>query len=308
MAVVKRTLISVCLLYQIQLSFAQSDTALLHQLNRPRLLFVAAANGALYSGTFIALNRAWYTGYAKTGFHFFNDNPEWNQMDKLGHIWSTYQVSRSAASMWKWAGISAGRSALLGVVNGMVFQGIVEMQDAYSAQWGFSWGDVGANVLGAGLYLSQQVTWNEQRVQIKLSHSPYRYPEALKQRRDELFGNSVTERILKDYNEQTYWGSANISSFFPRAGIPRWLNLALGYSAEGMYGGRINKWTDEEGANFDYSHIKRERRFYLSPDIDLTRIQVRSRWLRSMLFVVNAVKIPAPALEWRSGKLALRIR
>ncbi len=35
----------------------------------------------------------------------------------------------------------------------------------------------------------------------------------LKSRRNELFGKSFAERILKDYNSQTYWISANISSF-----------------------------------------------------------------------------------------------
>lgn len=305
---VKRIVISFCLLYLFLTSFAQSDTAEIKGINRKRLFFVAGANAAFYTGSFIALNQAWYADYPKTKFHFFNDNPEWNQMDKAGHVWSTYHVSRLSAEMWKWTGVGHKRSAILGGISGMVYQSIIEIQDAYSAEWGFSWGDVGSNVLGSGLFVVQEFAGGQQHIQVKMSYWPHDYPSSLIHRRDQLFGNSFAERILKDYNSQTYWLSGNISSFIPDAGIPRWINISLGYSAEGMYGGRTNKWTNKEGMVFDYTHIKRKRKFYLSPDIDLTRIPVKSRFLKSIFFVLNAIKIPAPALELKSGKLRMALK
>ena len=52
-----------------------------------------------------------------------------------------------------------------------------------------------------------------------------------------LLGSSLPEQILKDYNGQTYWFSANLHSFFKKSKIPKWFNIAVGYGAEGMITG-----------------------------------------------------------------------
>jgi hypothetical protein len=304
--VLKRFIILLCALPFIQSLTAQEDSART-PINHKRLIIVSGANAALWGGSYIALNKAWYAGYARTRFHFFDDLPEWNQMDKAGHVWTSYHVSRLSAEMWKWTGFSPNVSAILGGASGMVYQGIIEIQDAYSSQWGFSWSDIGANVAGSGLYVFQQLVWKDQRLQVRFSTYPSEYPSNLLNRRDQLFVNTALERILKDYNSQTYWVSANLKSFFPRSNLPAWLNIAAGYGADGMYGGRTNVWTDKEGVNHDFSNIKRSRKFYLSPDIDLTKIKINNRFVRSVFFVLNMVKIPAPALELNnSGKLSVR--
>jgi hypothetical protein len=307
--VVKRSVILFSLLSIILTASAQADTVVAPRFNSKKLVIVAGANAAFYIGSFIALNKAWYADYDKTKFHFFNDNPEWNQMDKAGHLWTTYQVSRLSKEMWQWTGLSNNTSAIFGGASAMLYQSIIEIQDAYSAQWGFSWGDVGANVAGAGLFALQEIYGSNQRISVKLTHWPKKYPSQLVARRDELFGNSMSERVLKDYNSQTYWISANVSSLIPGSTLPKWLNVAFGYGADGMYGGRSNAWTDKEGVSHDYTHIRRVRKFYLSPDVDLTRIRTRSKVLKKVLFVLNMVKVPAPALQIITGKgLSVAIR
>jgi hypothetical protein len=203
--------------------------------------------------------------------------------------------------MWKWTGLNDKTSAILGGVSGMVYQSIIEIQDAYSVQWGFSWGDVGANVAGAGLFVLQELSGNKQAVTVKMTYWRKKYPDELVARRNQLFGSSAAERVLKDYNSQTYWLSANIASFFPDARLPKWLNIAVGYGADGMYGGRSNVWLDGEPAMHDYSAIRRVRKFYLSPDIDLTRIHTRSKFLKGAFFILNMIKIPAPGLAVATG-------
>jgi hypothetical protein len=297
--VVKRTLILCLLTCAFTSGFAQKDTVA-HSINKKRLWITAGANAAFWTGSYIALNKAWYADYPRSSFHFFNDNEEWNQMDKAGHAWTSYTISRASSKMWKWTGVDENVSAILGGASGMVYQSIIEMQDAYSSQWGFSWGDMGANAFGSGLFVTQQLVWKEQRIQIKISYTPYNYPEGIGNRRNELFGNSLAERILKDYNSQTYWASANIASFFPGTSIPEWLNIAFGYGSEGMLGARSNIWTNKEGRSYDYSSVSRTRRFYLSPDVDFTRIKTSSRLLRSAFFILNIIKIPAPAIELNS--------
>ena len=304
----KRTLIILCFHVITLASFGQLNAPDSQRVNKKRLLIVAGANAAFWTGSYIALNKAWYAEYPKTSFHTFDDLPEWNQMDKAGHIWTTYQVGRASAELWKWTGLNNNTSAILGGATGIVYQGIIEFQDAYSEEWGFSWSDIGANFIGAGLFVLQETGWKEQRIQIKMSYWPADYSADLKSRRNQLFGKSFAERILKDYNSQTYWISANISSFLKESNVPKWLNISFGYGADGLLGGRSNVWSDKEGTVFDYSSIKRERRFYLSPDIDLTRIKTNSKLLRSVLFALNVIKIPAPALELNNqGKMRFHI-
>lgn len=306
MTMVKRTFLLCLFICSVFCSIAQKNSAA-YPKNKKRLWITAGANAAFWTGSYIALNKVWYSEYPRSRFHFFNDNDEWNQMDKAGHAWTGYTLSLLSAKMWKWTGLNDKASALLGGATGFMYQGIIEMQDAYSAEWGFSWSDIGANALGSGLFVSQQLLWQEQRIQLKLGYIPYRYPDqnrSLLDRRNNLFGHSFAERILKDYNSQTYWASVRVAAFFPDSGIPKWLNVAVGYGSDGLYGARNNKWIDKNGNSSDFTSIERVKRFYLSPDIDLTKIPTGSKLLRSVFQVLNILKIPAPALELNSrGKL-----
>jgi len=266
---------------------------------------VAGANAALWSGSYVLLNKAWYAQYEREKFHYFNDNAEWNQMDKCGHVWTTYQVSRLANEWWRWTGMSKNKSAVLGGVFGMAYQGMIEIQDGYSSKWGFSWGDMTANLVGAASFVTQQVAWNDQRIQVKFSYSPHAYSADFIGRRDQLFGANAVGRILKDYNSQTYWVSANLHSFFPQSNIPNWLNISAGYSSDLMLGGRDNLWAGPNGNIKDHTDIPRIRRVYLSADLDLTKIKTHNKVVKGLFFALNMIKIPAPTLEYSRNGFAV---
>ncbi len=266
-------------------------------INKKRLWLIAGVHAGLWTGSYIALNKTWYANYPRSSFHFFNDNDEWNQMDKLGHVWTAYNVGRVSSEMWEWTGLSRKKSVIFGGISAVAYQSIIEIQDGFSAEWGFSWGDMTANIVGAGAFIWQELGWKDQRIQIKMSYWPYDYPSELIGRRNQLFGKGFIERTLKDYNSQTYWISTNIKSFFPNSSLPRWLNIAVGYGSDGMLGGTENKWTDKQGNQFDRTDIPRTRRFFLSPDIDLTKIKTRSKLLKTIFFTFNILKVPAPAIE-----------
>jgi Predicted periplasmic lipoprotein (DUF2279) len=278
-------------------SFKSSPAEKEHTINKKRLWLVTGAHAALWTGSYIALDKTWYANYPRSSFHFFNDNSEWNQMDKLGHVWTAYNVGRVSSEMWEWTGLPRKKAVIYGGISAIAYQSIIEIQDGFSAEWGFSWGDMTANVIGAAAFVSQQLGWKDQRIQIKMSYWPYSYPAGLTNRRNQLFGKSLAERTLKDYNSQTYWISANLHSFFPKTNLPAWLNISLGYSADGMLGGTENKWIDKQGNAFDRTDIPRVRRFLLSPDIDLSKIKTRSKFLKTIFFTLNILKIPAPAIE-----------
>jgi hypothetical protein len=161
-----------------------------------------------------------------------------------------------------------------------------------------------ANLFGSGLFISQQLGWQEQRIQYKFSFYKKNYGDpALNERSDDLFGSAWYERMLKDYNGQTYWLSANLKSFFPKSKIPAWLDVSIGYGAEGMFGGYNNIWIDKENATIvNRSDIERYRQWYLAPDIDFVKIKSEKKWVNTALFILNAFKFPAPALEFSNGK------
>ena len=264
-------------------------------LNPQRQKAVLISETVLASATLIGLNQLWYRDYKKSSFHFINDNAQWLQMDKAGHVFSSYHIGRAGAELIQWSGGNPKQQRLYGAGLGFAFLTVVEVMDGFSAEWGASWGDVVANASGTALYLSQDLLWNEQRIIPKFSYHQTVYPTA----RPETLGGSWNEQILKDYNGQTYWLSANVSSFMPNSKIPKWLNVALGYGAEGMITG------DDRLVNtIFFPESRRFRQFYLSLDIDLTRIQTQSHLLKTLFSVFNTIKIPAPTLEMNGkGKL-----
>ena len=263
-----------------------------------RVWLVAGVSAMGYGGSLIILNNTWYKNYAHTSFHTFNDSKEWLQVDKAGHGWTAFNTARASASMWHWAGLEEKKSALVGRVTGAAYLTAIEFLDAHSAKWGWSWSDIGANIFGSGFFVSQQLLWGDERIQYKFSFHHKDYADAvLNKRADDLFGKVWYERMLKDYNAQTYWLSVNLRSFFSRSNLPAWLNISLGYGADGMFGGFENKWIDgDPGFAIDRTRIPRKRQFYVAPDVDFTKIRTNKKWLRTVLFCMNAFKCPAPAL------------
>lgn len=278
-----------------------------HKSNARKWL-VGSGTVAGYGGSFLFLSQAWYKDYPRTSFHTFNDNGEWLQMDKIGHAWTAYHTSRFTSNLWEWAGATKNKAVLLGSGSSLLYLLSIEYLDGRSLQWGWSWGDVGADVFGASLFATQELGWHEQRFALKFSAHPKHYSENdLGSRADKLFGRSFQGRLLKDYNAQTYWLSANLKSFFPDWKVPDWLNVSIGYGGEGMFGGFENIAKDEEGnVIFDRRDIKRYRQWYLAPDIDLTKIKTKSKFLKSVFSAFNVLKFPAPTIELLRGKLRVK--
>ncbi|WP_240473163.1 DUF2279 domain-containing protein [Flavobacterium enshiense] len=257
-------------------------------LNVKRRNTVYISEAGFLGVTLIGLNQLWYKDYPKSSFHFINDNNEWLQMDKAGHLYTTYHMGRFGAEALAWSGADKKHQLIYGATVGFAFMTVVEVFDGFSAEWGASWGDVVANAAGTGLYVSQELLWKEQRMMPKFSFHTTEYAAM----RPNTLGSSLNEQILKDYNGQTYWLSVNLHSFFKESKIPKWFNVALGYGADGMlYGDSESVPADIESQN------KRTRQFYLSVDVDLTRIKTKSPVLRTLFSVFNTIKVPAPTLE-----------
>lgn len=256
--------------------------------NVPRKNVVYLSESVFLGGTLLGLNQLWYKDYSKSSFHFINDNDDWLQMDKAGHLFSTYHLGRFGAESLAWSGATKKQQLVYGATVGFAFMSVVEVFDGFSSEWGASWGDVAANIAGTGLYVSQELLWNEQRITPKFSFHTTKYAAL----RPNTLGSSWNEQLLKDYNGQTYWLCVNLYSFAKESEIPKWLNVALGYGADGMVSGNNETVSPEVVAQ---NH--RTRQFYLSLDVDLTKIKTNSHILKTIFSVFNTIKVPAPALE-----------
>ncbi len=275
-------------------AFFSPDTSL----NKARLLGVVSTEAALSTGSLIVLGQAWYSDYPRTTFHTFDDNREWLQMDKAGHVVTAYTVGRYGLRLLEWAGVRHKSAVWFGGLTGFAYQGAIEMLDGYSSGWGFSWSDVGANALGSGLLIGQELLWKEQRIALKYSFRKSGYA----QYRPELLGTTFAEQLLKDYNGQTYWLSVNVASFLGgQTRFPQWLNVAFGYGANGMTGGHENPPLYNSAGNA--VTFERYRQYYLSFDVDLTKIPTRSPFLKTVFETFGFLKIPAPGLELSRGKV-----
>ncbi len=280
-----------------------------------RRFWISAGTGfGLYAGVSYVLWNAWYKDFPLSGFHTFNDMKEWKGMDKGGHFNAAYMQSNFTFHGALWTGMDRRKAMWTGVGVATGIQGTIEIMDGFSKEWGFSIGDVGFNTLGAGLFAAQEMLWQEQRMLVKASSTKPDYATSpifsldgdhqttLSDRANELYGSSPSEVFLKDYNALTIWASFNIKSFSKNKNgsrFPAWFNLAFGIGAGNIYGGFSNEWTDENGAIFslDRETYPRYRQFFLAPDIDLSRIPTRHRWLKLVFNFFNWIKIPSPAME-----------
>lgn len=294
---------------QDQLSFLQpADT-----LHKTRFWTSVGIGTAVYTGVSIGLWETWYKGYETGPFHLFNDNGEWNQMDKVGHLFSAYNETAWAFKGAQWTGMKRRNAMWTAVGIGTGIQATIEVMDGFSEKWGFSLGDIAFNTLGVTAFATQELLWAEQRITFKASTNPVPYPTApilstngeqtssLANRGAELYGTNFVEIYLKDYNKLTLWASANIHAFAKnKVGdrFPKWLNIAMGYGSENLYGGFGNSWKEGDATFIlNDSEYPRFRQFYLSLDVDMTRIKTKNRFLKSLFTVINFIKIPAPTLE-----------
>lgn len=315
----KRFLVTTILcLFMVGLLQAQQDSTIVVKrpffkpstsLHKGKVTLVTGGILGIYGGALGVMGKQWYAGYERTSFQFFNDGREWIGFDKWGHVWGSYFQSRWGVGMYRWTGMNDKAAIWVGGLTGTFLQSSIEILDAFSAKWGFSYWDFMANMGGSALVISQELLWKEQRIVMKYSAFPQEYPDELQYRTDFLYGERPLELMLKDYNAGTIWLSANIESFIQKeTRFPKWLNVAVGYGVHGVYGGFDNRWCrdpqkidycDCDPANqVDRSDIDRYAQIYLSLDVDFTRVKTSSPFVKVLLNFLNLIKVPAPTLEF----------
>jgi hypothetical protein len=264
------------------------------QFRKDRLNKVVWTETAIFAITSIGLYYLWYKKFPKSRFHLFNDRHEWMQIDKVGHAATAYNISAMQYDLLRWSGVKQHEAILSASLTSLAYMSIIEIMDGFSRGWGFSSYDMLANLSGTALFAAQQYGWNEQRIGLKASAHFTPFAKENKS----LLGNNRASRLMKDYNGQTYWLTFNLRSFLPvNSDVPHWLNLSLGYGAEGMVRAKKNLH-DPLDTNFENA---RYRQFYIALDADMFRIPANGA-IQSTFYLTKFLKTPAPAIEFNSKR------
>ena len=268
-----------------------------------------------YGAMVYGLSNAWYAESQQSSFHLFNDWGEWRHVDKVGHAMTAYNYTSTGFTGARWIGIKRKKALWTAAAVSFGMQGTIEVLDGFADKWGFSIPDIAFNTLGIGVFVGQELMWQEQRIVMKVSNTFPTYPNnivtsvdgmhttTLDQRARDLYGTTFFDKFFKDYNGQVNWMSFNIHSFSKKKNnkFPKWLNVAVGYGAGNMYEGFDYSWTDDDsGIMFERNpdDFPRYSKIYLSFDIDTARLPIKNRFLKTLIGGLNFIKIPSPSLEF----------
>ena len=256
-----------------------------------------AAEGIVLTGGITYLSKQWYSDKKRVPFHFYNDLRGWNQVDKFGHFYASYIESDIGYSLMKKFNFSEKKALYLGGFQGLILETPIEIFDAYYDGWGFSLSDMVANAAGSLFFIFQQKIFKEQIIKPKLSFSRSKYARVAN---GYLGKNNIVSEFLYDYNGYTFWFSISPRSIFPRSKIPKWFNVSFGYGSDGMIGEfkNLSSYKGEEIPNFE-----RFRQFYLSLDIDFSKIKTNSKFMKGVFTTLSYIKIPLPTLEISQKKI-----
>jgi hypothetical protein len=231
----------------------------------------------------------WHTKET-TKFHsvdFFQDFKRYKQMDKLGHFTDAYFVSDLTSKAYRWSGISGSSSVWFGALTGWLWTLQIELYDAHSPTWGWSWGDILANTLGAGFFVLQQFNYKL----LGGIHPKFSYHQSEEWRK---YGSKTTgANLIQDYSGMTFWITVNPHHYFPdswKQNYPQWLaplGIAFGFGVNNVF----------------FDSLKGERELYIGLDIDLRKIPLGDdigfiKFLKSEL---NFIRLPLPAVRITPG-------
>jgi hypothetical protein len=193
--------------------------------------------GSTYAAGWVFVSAAFWEHQHGAGFRFrdegaFGLHTYAGGADKLGHLYANYLTTRLYADVLTWGGFSRTLSVLSSTLLTMSFFSAVEIKDGYTAKYGFSVGDMLANVAGEGAALALMLAPRlDDSFSLKLLYYPSRdFRHAV--------ASDGAVNMPEDYSGQTYLLSFHLAALPPakRGGFLealRYLDLSLGYATRG---------------------------------------------------------------------------
>jgi hypothetical protein len=241
---------------------------------------VAVVGGSIAAVHIIQYNSWWKD--QRGDFHLYDD-PDYKQnFDKFGHAFGGYYTSFFFDEAYSWAGFNKTQSVLLGAASSLLFEFYVEVEDGFARDWGFSQGDMKANMAGTAFYVVRNTIPFMKNFNYKWTYIP--------SGQDPDIPNQDVNPI-DDYQGQSYWITANIDGLLPRSMkgvVPDWLNLAFGVGGYSL---------DADTVPGDDPFKERKIAYFVGLDYDMEKIIPESNIgiLNFLRRALNYWHFPAPA-------------
>jgi len=238
----------------------------------PRRVISTGLVGGILVGSLVSSYHDWWKDNPQP-FHFTDDGLFNNYslgMDKLGHSYTSYFYFHTFRNVMLWGG-HTGSAALWWSAGATAFFAVsIEVGDAVSP-YGFSFADLGFNMIGLGYGMLQTVVPFLENFTFKWSYVPedgYRWPP----------------RFTDHYDAHTYWLAFNVHNLLPEGARdywPEWLQVALGYGVDDKQTRRVA---------------------VIGLDLNLDAFRTDQPDLRLLLQTANLYHFPAPAVKFTEGK------
>ncbi len=195
--------------------------------------------GGTYATTWVLVSAAWWTRENASSRFLWRDEGAFGLdsyaggADKVGHFYANYVMMRLYSDVLAWGGF--GRATALGGATLLTtgFFTAIELKDAYQRNYGFSTGDVVANLAGQGAAFAMLlVPGLDDAMSIRLMYFPSR------DFRREL-GADGAPNFAEDYSGQTYLLAFHLAALEvtepgESLGGLRYFDVSVGFGTRGF--------------------------------------------------------------------------
>ena len=243
-----------------------------------RAIILGTVMAGVFTGMHIYYSNTWWKD-KRAYFKFAQDGYYAREIDKASHVYTANLITESSAAAYKWIGFAPGKALLWGSITALAYETYIEIYDGFAPNWGFDWGDVGANIIGAVYPQLQRVAPALQDINIKWSFKPKWLKGKIQN----------TDDLLDDYTNMTFWLSVNPEIVLPKSltqkkFYPNFLAIALGWSIK--------------NASHKTGSANAESEWFLAFDIDIRKLPGKSDFMVKLKKILNFYHIPMPTVRF----------
>lgn len=248
-----------------------------YKVNPIKMTILGVAAAGVFTGFHIYYSNTWWKD-RRDYFKFAADGYYARNIDKASHIFTANFFTVATSTAYEWAGIAPDKALLYGALTSFAYETYIEINDGFAPNWGFDWGDTGANVFGAVYPFLQNAINPLKHVNFKWSFKP----DWIKKKT----GNQSD--LLDDYTNMTFWLSVNPMIVLPKSVTkaklyPNFLALALGMSIQ-----NASHVTGSSSAKVVW---------LIALDWDINQLPGKSDFMKKLKKILNFYHFPAPAVK-----------
>lgn len=243
-----------------------------------KMTILGVVGAGVFTGFHIYYSNTWWKDQ-RDYFKFAADGYYARNIDKASHIYTANVFTVATSVAYEWAGVAPDKALLYGALTSFAYETYIEINDGFAPNWGFDWGDMGANVFGAVYPFFQNLIKPLQYLNFKWSFKPKWIKQKTSGSKDDL---------LDDYTNMTFWLSVNPMIVMPKSVTkakfyPNFLAFALGMSLQDA-----SHVTGSQNAKIEW---------ILSLDWDVNQLPGKSDFMKKLKKILNFFHFPAPAVK-----------